>query len=48
MRPRLLALALLAVVAAAALTTAPSLAQKGPIKIGMLVPQSGQIGRAHV
>ena len=43
MRPRLLALALLVVVAAAALTTAPSLAQKGPVKIGMLVPQSGPL-----
>jgi branched-chain amino acid transport system substrate-binding protein len=43
MRPRLLSLAVLVVVAAAALATAPSLAQKGPLKIGMLVPQSGPL-----
>ena len=43
MRPRLLALAVLVVVAAGALAAAPSLAQKGPIKIGMLVPQSGPL-----
>jgi branched-chain amino acid transport system substrate-binding protein len=42
MRPRLLALTVL-VVAAAALVAGPSLAQKGPIKIGMLVPQSGPL-----
>ena len=42
MRPRLLALTVL-VVAAAALAAGPSLAQKGPIKIGMLVPQSGPL-----
>jgi branched-chain amino acid transport system substrate-binding protein len=42
MRPRLLALAVLVAVAAA-VATAPSLAQKGPIKIGMLVPQSGPL-----
>jgi branched-chain amino acid transport system substrate-binding protein len=42
MRPRLLTLA--AVVAAvAALAAGPSSAQKGPIKIGMLVPQSGPL-----
>jgi branched-chain amino acid transport system substrate-binding protein len=43
MRPKPLALAVLAVVLAAALAAAPSLAQKGPIKIGMLVPQSGPL-----
>lgn len=42
MRPRLLGLTFLVVVAAAA-AAAPSLAQKGPIKIGMLVPQSGPL-----
>src|SRR5256714_13540632 len=42
MRPRLLALTVL-VVAVAALAAGPSLAQKGPIKIGMLVPQSGPL-----
>jgi branched-chain amino acid transport system substrate-binding protein len=46
MRPKPLALAVLAVVLAAALAAAPSLAQKGPIKIGMLVPQSGPLA-AH-
>jgi branched-chain amino acid transport system substrate-binding protein len=42
MRPRLLALALLVAVLAA-LAAGPSVAQKGPIKIGMLVPQSGPL-----
>ena len=42
MRPRLLALAVL-VAMAAALAAGPSVAQKGPIKIGMLVPQSGPL-----
>jgi branched-chain amino acid transport system substrate-binding protein len=42
MRPRLLVLAVL-VALAAALSAAPSGAQKGPIKIGMLVPQSGPL-----
>jgi branched-chain amino acid transport system substrate-binding protein len=41
MRPRLLALTVLVVTAA--LAAGPSLAQKGPIKIGMLVPQSGPL-----
>jgi len=39
---RLLALAVL-VAAAVALAAGPSMAQKGPIKIGMLVPQSGPL-----
>jgi branched-chain amino acid transport system substrate-binding protein len=39
---RLLALAAL-VAAAAAVAAGPSMAQKGPIKIGMLVPQSGPL-----
>jgi branched-chain amino acid transport system substrate-binding protein len=43
MRPRVLALTVLVVVAAAALAVTPSVAQKGPIKIGMLVPQSGPL-----
>jgi branched-chain amino acid transport system substrate-binding protein len=42
MRPRLQALAVL-IALAAALAAAPSVAQKGPIKIGMLVPQSGPL-----
>lgn len=42
MRMRLLALAVL-VAAAVALAAGPSMAQKGPIKIGMLVPQSGPL-----
>ena len=42
MRPRLLALAVL-VAMAASLAAGPSVAQKGPIKIGMLVPQSGPL-----
>jgi branched-chain amino acid transport system substrate-binding protein len=42
MRMRLLALAVLVAVAVA-LAAGPSMAQKGPIKIGMLVPQSGPL-----
>jgi branched-chain amino acid transport system substrate-binding protein len=42
MRPRLLTLAVV-VAAVAALAAGPSSAQKGPIKIGMLVPQSGPL-----
>ena len=42
MRPRVLVLAAL-LVAAALVAAGPSLAQKGPIKIGMLVPQSGPL-----
>ena len=42
MRPRLLAVAVLVAVIAA-LAAGPSVAQKGPIKIGMLVPQSGPL-----
>ena len=42
MRPRLLALTVV-VAAVAALAAGPSAAQKGPIKIGMLVPQSGPL-----
>jgi branched-chain amino acid transport system substrate-binding protein len=42
MRMRLLALAVLVAVAVA-LAAGPSMAQKGPIKVGMLVPQSGPL-----
>ena len=42
MRPRLLTLAVV-VAAVAALAAGPSSAQKGPIKIGMLVPQTGPL-----
>jgi branched-chain amino acid transport system substrate-binding protein len=42
MRPRSLALAVL-VLLAGALVAGPSAAQKGPIKIGMLVPQTGPL-----
>ncbi|HXU87897.1 MAG TPA: ABC transporter substrate-binding protein [Methylomirabilota bacterium] len=42
MRPRVVVLAAL-LVAAAVVAAGPSVAQKGPIKIGMLVPQSGPL-----
>src|SRR5207248_10483020 len=40
---RLLALAVVAALAAGVVVAAPSSAQKGPIKIGMLVPQTGPL-----
>ena len=40
---RLLALVVVAALAAGIVVAAPSSAQKGPIKIGMLVPQTGPL-----